>query len=67
VNLDLAYRSAKRDYTQPAMEKILPLISSICSIVFCDFFDWVHSNDKETQLLLKTMVAQTRILAIHWF
>jgi hypothetical protein len=54
----------------PILNKMVPLISSIDSIDFCqlNLFDWVYNNDndEESQQLLKTMVAQTRILAIGW-
>jgi hypothetical protein len=56
--------------------EILPLISSIYSIKLCDLFDWIYDNNqeyldnddnaKQFLPLLKTMVAQTKILAIKW-
>jgi hypothetical protein len=62
VNLDIGY--GERDQMLPVLDKILPLISSIYSINF-EMFDNIYNN-KQSQLLLKTMVAQTKILAIDW-
>jgi hypothetical protein len=67
VSLDLS--QGKTQYALSAMQHILPLISSICSIHFRDLFNWVYDcwyNTKETQLLLKRMLTQTRILQIEW-
>jgi hypothetical protein len=63
VNLDLSYG----DQIEPILKKILPLISGIDSIIYSDLFDWVYDNDRETQMLLKKMVAQTRILTFSIF
>jgi hypothetical protein len=63
VNLDIGY--GERDQMLPVLDKILPLISSIYSINF-DIFDNVYDNFKESQPLLKTIVAQAKILAIRW-
>jgi hypothetical protein len=63
VQLDLSY-GAKFN-TIPMLKKVLPLISSIYSIYMDDLFDWIYDNDdKELNPLLKTMVAQTKILSI---
>jgi hypothetical protein len=65
VQLDLGYDCDGKDHVLPMLDEILPLISSIYSINIHYLFDWIYDNDdKEIQLMLKTMVAQTKILAI---
>jgi hypothetical protein len=66
VTLDLGYGQIY--HTLPMLREILPLLSSIYSIDSYQLFDWVNNSetDKEYQLLLKTIVAQTKILTIKW-
>jgi hypothetical protein len=68
VNLELGINEEHHRQILPVLNKILPLIISIDSIDFCalNVFDWFYEDDEESKLLLKTMVAQTRILSIKW-
>jgi hypothetical protein len=63
VQLDLSYGATFN--TLPMLKKILPLISSIYSLTMHELFDWIYGKeDKELKQLLKTIVEQTKILAI---
>jgi hypothetical protein len=68
VKLDLGYEDKHPNQLLPILNKMVPLISSMSSIHFCELnlFDWAKNSDEESKLLLKEMVAKTRILAIQW-
>jgi hypothetical protein len=75
LHVDYKYMRYKEDILLQVLTQIVPLISSIDSILIysseIDLFKMVYNNtnngDKKThQLMLMEMMAKTRIVVINW-